>query len=149
MASQLGCKYYDVHTGQKICYAGAELTICHTVTDHLPVRKMATFNNSSLALFIEIGNKQIFIGGDIEKAAADIIMKIYAAEDLKCDIVQVCHHGYHGGSSALYAAIDANIALWPANQQVTIKSEHRKGNICFPCRCSFLCAGKLAVYHSN
>mgnify|MGYP003294945779 CR=1 FL=1 len=34
-------------------------------------------------------------------------------EQLKADIMQVAHHGYTGGSDALYRAIAAEIILWP------------------------------------
>ena len=70
-------------------------------------------NNSSLVMRMQMGNYSVMWLGDAQKQAAEQILSIYAPENLKADIMQVAHHGYTGGSDALYRAIAAEIILWP------------------------------------
>jgi hypothetical protein len=41
---------------------------------------------------------------------------------MKCDVLQIAHHGIGGGSYDVYRLCDPDIALWPAGQQVMDRS---------------------------
>ena len=53
----------------------------------------------------------MIILGDQYYDGCDILNAIYG-DDLKSDIVQIAHHGYNGGSKAMYDSIGASIAIW-------------------------------------
>ena len=61
-----------------------------------------------------LGGQKIFIGGDVETLGSDTIASMYSDADLKCDFMQLCHHGYYGGSTAMYGKINPEIVVWPA-----------------------------------
>ena len=60
-----------------------------------------------------VNEYQILWLGDASVKAAEILLQ--NKDQLKCDIVQVAHHGNdcHDTLCALYQATDASIALWP------------------------------------
>ena len=51
--------------------------------------------------------------GDLMQAGADCIMSHTDKARLKCDFLQVGHHGYGGGSDALHRAVAPKYLLWP------------------------------------
>jgi hypothetical protein len=60
-----------------------------------------------------LGNYSVMWLGDLQHLGSKIVMDTYAKDDLKCDLLQVGHHGYWGGSDELYRAVDPEIAIWP------------------------------------
>ena len=100
------------HTGDKFDFAGTTFDVLYTWED-LGDAPIPNINNSSLVMRMQMGNFSVMWLGDAQKQAAEQIMLTYAPEDLKADIMQVAHHGYTGGSDALYRAIAAEIILWP------------------------------------
>ena len=48
-------------------------------------------------------------------------------DDLKSDIVQFSHHGYLGGTKALYDAIAAPTVIWPIN---VVSTQANYGSVC-------------------
>ena len=113
-AMKLGSTYVNLHTGQKIAYAGCTVTAYFTCVDLLPTWKIRTLNDTCLAFMVELGGQKIFIGGDVETLGSDTIASMYSDADLKCDFMQVCHHGYYGGSMAMYGKLNPEIVVWPA-----------------------------------
>ena len=51
--------------------------------------------------------------GDCSEDGSRIIVKTYDKDFMMCDFVQVAHHGYQGGTTALYSLIDPYYVLWP------------------------------------
>ena len=48
-----------------------------------------------------------------QNAAANVMYKMYG-ESLKCDIMQVAHHGNKNGANlALYQVLDPSVVFWP------------------------------------
>ena len=75
-------------------------------------------NNSSVCYMITINGKKLLITGDLPYEAAGKLMEERGAENLKADIVQVAHHGQHGGSLAFYSAVNPKYALWPTSMEL-------------------------------
>ena len=75
-------------------------------------------NNSSICYMITINGKKLLITGDLPYEAAGKLMEERGAEKLKADIVQMAHHGQHGGSFAFYSAVNPRYALWPSSQEL-------------------------------
>ena len=98
-------------TGQSYTFADSVFNVIFTQEDMpSPIERV---NDSSLVVRTEIAGHRIMWLGDVERPAADRICEMYSGDDLKCDIMQVGHHGYGGGSDMLYRSIDPETLLWP------------------------------------
>ena len=49
--------------------------------------------------------------GDCEQTVCEYLAKLYEV-NIKCDILQVTHHGLNGGYIPLYEYVDPSICLW-------------------------------------
>ncbi len=74
------------------------------------------FNESSTVFRMTVSGKSILITGDAAFACGVVLQKYHKAGvfNLKSDVVQVSHHGQQGLQKAVYALVDADVALWPA-----------------------------------
>lgn len=100
------------HTGERYTFADTTFDILYTWED-LGDAPIPNINNSSLVMRMTHGNYTTMWLGDAQKQASEHIMAHYTPDELKSDIMQVAHHGYSGGTDALYRAIDPEIVLWP------------------------------------
>ena len=98
------------HPGQVFYVRNAVIEMLYTLD--LFEKLLSDFNNTSLVFTIETeGKKMMFLGDYAERA--DTLLSLYSAESLKCDIVQVAHHGILGTSNELYEKIAPTYAFWP------------------------------------
>lgn len=72
-------------------------------------------NNSTITYMVEINGKKMLILGDLPYEASKKLLKDLAPEKLKADIVQMAHHGQHGGCKELYETVAPLICLWPSD----------------------------------
>lgn len=87
----------------------------------------STFNDHSTVLRIETSGWSMLFLGDIFEQGGRILLQ-NCPEKLKCDLVQVAHHGFSGPAKELYQAIDAHIALWPTPQEKIPANLYREAN---------------------
>ena len=108
-AAQLfpNAKYYKQHTGESFTIVGVKFDILYTVEDRYTPNSnnklllndasclgdYAEENNISTAMRMSFDGKTMLLTGDLEKADARL-MKMYPAVDLKCDLLQIPHHGF-------------------------------------------------------
>lgn len=108
------------HTGQELFFAGCEVEILYTQEDYFP----NAFANGNLtsAVFRVImegksGEKTVFmVMGDAEKQNCEQI-KIMYGEELKCDILQLTHHGFNGACNGIYELMDPDVCFWACDPQ--------------------------------
>lgn len=108
---------YKARTGQVYHFAGCEMEMLFTFEDYPQPRRLSFFNDSSLvfrlALSDSSGTKQTFMMlGDASTSTCPILVARYGSY-LQSDAVQVAHHGYAGGTDAVYNAIAAAVVFWP------------------------------------
>ena len=106
-----GAETVTPHRGDVLRYDGAEFKVLFTEEDN-HIRPL-NVNETSLTMKMTLGNYTVMWLGDLQNVGSRIVMELYKPEELKCDLLQVGHHGYWGGSDALYRAVDPEIALWP------------------------------------
>lgn len=112
-----GCVMMKAHTGQKFYFPGATFTVLRTHEDVYP-KTMHLYNDVSSVVVDAIVKDTRFLWlSDVEKASAPILQEMYG-EDLKCDVMQIAHHGIGDGWDELYALCNPRIALWPAGDEV-------------------------------
>lgn len=105
---------YKLHAGQYfyIDCIRFDILCCHE--DVFP-QSMEDYNNSSLMAMVTVDGDKISFPGDAS-AKSSVIAERRFPDFLKCDIVQVAHHGHHGTSVDFYKRSDARVALFPVTQ---------------------------------
>lgn len=76
-----------------------------------PGDENSTGNENSLVFKITAPNKSVLILGDTGPLGGDRLFSRHW-QDLKCDIVQMAHHGHGGVSAEVYLAARPEACLW-------------------------------------
>ena len=109
-----GVPKYIVHTGMKFYLRNACIEIIYTQEDLYPT-KLYYFNDCTMVSRVTIAGQTITYLGDVRYEGSDIMSERYGS-NLKCDIVQVSHHGFDGGTVELYKLLTPETCLWPTSK---------------------------------
>ena len=72
-------------------------------------------NNASIVTMLTIGGKKILMSGDAGPIAWNFMMEHKDEHSIKCDYLQIPHHGVHNsGTDEAYAEIDPKYLVIPA-----------------------------------
>ena len=71
-----------------------------------------SINSSSVVLRVETSGKPVLFLSDLDGFSEDAVLKDFP-DLLRCDIVQVAHHGQGGASEGFYGAVRPKVCLWP------------------------------------
>lgn len=118
--NKTGIPIVKLHTGQRFFVRNLEFKVLCTHEDVYP-QSNADFNNSSVVLMMEADGSKVLIPGDAGDKES-IIMEQRYGDYLKCDIVQLSHHGHNGTSEQFYRYAKADVVLCP-NTQIKIDEE--------------------------
>ena len=102
---------YKLHSGMRFTVRNLSFNVLCTHEDIFP-EKMPDYNDSSCALMMSVSGTKVFIPGDCSALAGKVLEARYNNE-LKCDVVQVAHHGHSGLSTHAYELIGAKVAVFP------------------------------------
>ncbi len=131
---------YKILTGQVYTFSTTSIEILYTMSDFMPNvivqesdvatrgEKNGDSNVMTVPCLVDIVNTAdkndlFFVMGDTTKVACDEMSKRYG-DTLKCDIVQVSHHGLATDTDAprrknstqeIYRLMNPDIALWPTH----------------------------------
>ena len=100
------------HTGQRFVYADATLDVLYACEDHYP-DEFSNSNDTSTIIRMELAGRRVLWLGDSSPLSSNITADRFSKESLRCEFLQVGHHGYSGGSHRLYRAADPEVLLWP------------------------------------
>ena len=106
--AQLQIPVYTPHTGQRYRIGDAKIWFCGSMDDTLHCTK--NLNAASLIFTMELAGQQILFGGDGSFGDAKLAERY--GEELKCDILQIPHHGFGCGTDE--GEIDAYRLMEPA-----------------------------------
>ena len=112
---------FTPHTGQIFYIRDMKIDVLCTHEDIYPL-SMADFNDTSTCLMAEISGTKIFIPGDCSRKSSARLETIWG-NSLKCDILQVAHHGHTGLTKNLYELTKGKIALF-ANTKIKHDEEY-------------------------
>ena len=118
---KLDARLVRAHVGDKYYIGDAVVDVLYTA-DLIYPEQFEYYNTSSLMLSIEIAGQRIMITGDGSNAAFDRMADMFGSS-LKCNIVQLAHHGYGTRVSANestsivrgYTYMSPSVILWPAS----------------------------------
>lgn len=114
MAKYKNAKYIIAHPGQEFYIRNAKLTTLFTYELRIPA-SMDHFNSSSIVLRIELEGQSFVLLGDMYTSESELLARLYGKE-LKCDFLQVAHHGATGGVNATNRLLDPVVLLWPLGE---------------------------------
>ena len=77
-----------------------------------PADGFSNINDTSLVLRFHIGEQTVLFLNDLGVNGGRRLLATYG-DQLKCDMVQMAHHGQAGVNKDVYDAIDADVHLWP------------------------------------
>ncbi len=102
---------YKLQSGQSFKIRELSFDVLCTHEDVFP-EKITDFNDSSSVISVTVENSKIFIPGDASSLESDILERRFK-ENLKCDVVQIAHHGHSGLSEKVYEYLNAETAVFP------------------------------------
>lgn len=99
----------DINRGYQIHVDEVKITVMNQAY----ICESDIVNNSSVVYKAEMNGKTALFLGDLSEEGGDRLMADYTPEELKCDIVQMAHHGQNGVKESVYQAMNPDICLWP------------------------------------
>lgn len=118
-----GIPVVKLHTGQHFYVRNLEFEVLCTHEDVYP-EVFSDYNNSSTVLMMTAEGTRVLFPGDASDKSSIILEKRYG-EYLKCDIIQLSHHGHNGTSPQFYKYASAPVVLCP-NTEIKFNEEwHR------------------------
>lgn len=112
-----------LHTGQRFWVRNLMFDVLCTHEDIYP-QKLKDYNDSSAVLMMHVDGTKVLIPGDASLLSS-LAMEERFGNSLKCDIVQVAHHGHFGLRKEFYELSQANVALFPITQ-IMFDEEYEK-----------------------
>lgn len=103
-----------LRTGQRFWVRNLMFDVLFTHEDIYP-QKLMDYNDSSSVLMMSVDGTRVLIPGDASLLSS-LSMEEHFPNDLKCDIVQVAHHGHFGLRKEFYELAKASVALFPITQ---------------------------------
>jgi len=100
-------------SGDVFDIGGCRIDILFTLAD-LPAGTRCSVNDTSIAFMITHKSRRVLFIGDGAAVQSSVLCSKYGKSDLECDVFQIGHHGYCGGSEELHALISPSVLLWPA-----------------------------------
>ena len=100
----------DIQKGQEILVDNVKITVMNK--PYLHARH--AINNCSVAYMLDINGRKALFLGDMSAEAGKQLIAENAAESVKCDIVQMAHHGQDGVGLEVYKVLQPEICLWCA-----------------------------------
>lgn len=103
------------HSGERYYIKNAVIEMLFTYDDHFPHSyeggELGDLNTTSLIFTVEIGGQKMMITGDAEESGMFKVLDNFG-DHIKCDILQLSHHGQNGTVS-FYSAVNPKYVLVP------------------------------------
>ncbi len=114
MKENTDIKKVILHTGQRFFVRNLEFVTLCTHEDVYP-ESFEDFNNTSTALMMFAEGGKVLFPGDCSAKSDKVLVGRYG-DYLKCDVVQMSHHGHSGTSPEFYRLANAECALFPITE---------------------------------
>lgn len=99
----------DIYKGQEIWVDNIKITVMNK--PYLQANN--SINNSSVAYMLDINGKKALFIGDMGVETGKQFIADNPPEALKCDILQMAHHGQNGVGLEVYRVMQPEVCLWP------------------------------------
>lgn len=106
----------EAHAGQKFFIRDAVIDILSTwelqTNTHSGCISVNEGNAASVIFTIDVGSERMLMTGDCGRSENNLMLKLYGAEFLNSDFLQVAHHGYNAFTKELNERVAADVILW-------------------------------------
>jgi len=106
-----GIETTPLRRGDVINCGGLTIDVLHDAENYVNYNCV---NDTGAVLRFHYPNRDVLFLADIEVPAAKEMMELYTPEQLRCDIVQLAHHGQNGAHREFYEIVRPKIALYTA-----------------------------------
>lgn len=106
-----GVSFGQLHRGDVIACGGLTIDVMHDCENYANYNCV---NDTGAVLRVHYPHRDVLFLADIEVPAALELMENYPPEQLRCDIVQLAHHGQGGAHREFYEIVRPKIALYTA-----------------------------------
>lgn len=106
-----GAQIYTARAGQVFYIRNAVYTV-YSTSELLEPFVMGSYNDACVVGLLEIDGRRMFFPGDSDRTQTKNLVALYG-EELRCDVLQVIHHGHNGGDTTSYKLFDPITVLWP------------------------------------
>ncbi|MBR4727881.1 MAG: hypothetical protein IK080_08335 [Clostridia bacterium] len=104
-----------LHTGQRFYIVDLRVTVLCTHEDVFPA-SLENYNDTSTALLVEAAGSRILFPGDCAAESDRVLCGRYSEQTLRCDVLQISHHGHAGLSPEFYRRAAAPCCLFPVTR---------------------------------
>lgn len=104
-----GIAYHDLIRGQTIACGGIEIEVLGDCSNY---ENYSTVNDTTIALKAHFPKRDVLFLGDLAVDGGKDLLRYCPAEKLRCDIVQMAHHGQGGVKKDFYEHICPKICLY-------------------------------------
>ena len=105
-----GTELCEAKTGEIYSLDGVTFEILRTYD---PAITANTANNASMVFRMEACGQSVLFTGDLGVEGGDQVLEIVDPRKLKCDFIQMAHHGQNGVEKRFYEACEPKACLWP------------------------------------
>lgn len=98
------------HDGMKFSLSGVDFEVLHTPDDDMPTI-FETINDTSVIVKMTYRNSSMLWLGDMGPVPSDSCVQMYGKE-LKCDAMQVAHHGWGAATPEFYEMSKPSVLFW-------------------------------------
>lgn len=106
-----GIRSTRLSAGETIECGGLTINVLSDGTDYADYH---TINDTSAILRVHFPLRDVLFLGDLGAESANALLSRVPAEALRCDIVQMAHHGQNGAERNFYEVVRPKIALYTA-----------------------------------
>lgn len=107
------------HAGQQFQFGNIKIDVLFT-SENIYKKQMYDTNMSSVCCSVTGNTGRMVMLGDSVDITCPMLNAIYE-NTLKCDLVQVAHHGYNGGNAEMYANLNADYAIWTNSYETVLE----------------------------
>lgn len=118
-------KLVCLHTGDELEVCGLRVKILHSYEDFVYQTSNNMGNDSSLMIKVTNDRESMLFCGDIDVGMSEKIMGQYG-EEIKCDYIQMAHHGNGGLSEAFYRLASPRAAFFDAPEWLMNPEEGKR-----------------------
>ena len=106
-----GISHTRLYEGETITCGGLTVDVVSDASDYADY---SSINDSSVVLRVHYPKRDVLFLGDLGYEASNALLARVPTDKLRCDIVQMAHHGQAGSGRNFYEVVRPKIALYDA-----------------------------------
>lgn len=106
---------FEPRSRDSLSIDGLDIRFLFTWRDHPSIENATSFNELSLVFTLSSTDRKMLFTGDSTKVGFLKILESFPHEELKCDFLQLAHHGLDGGDIEFYKLAKPAVVFVPCS----------------------------------